>query len=148
MAQSKKRTIGRNDKVDLPEFDLYELSAKVDTGASLSAIHCHRIRKVKKDGVLQLKFNLLDPLHPKYNEQVFYAHKFELRTIKNSFGNSEKRYVIKTKIHVFGKEMVIEFSLSNRGNLRFPILLGRRFISGKYIVDVTKVNLSYKESKK
>ena len=148
MALSKKRIIGRSDKIDLPEFDLYELSAKVDTGAGLSAIHCHRIRKVKKDGVMQLKFNLLDPLHPKYNEQVFYASKFELRTIKNSFGHSEKRYIIKTKIVIFGKKLMIEFSLSNRGNLRFPILLGRKFITGRYIVDVTKMNLSYKESKK
>ena len=139
-----KTTIGRSDKIDLPQMNLFDIDAKIDTGADGSAIHCHHIELVKRKGEKLLHFILLDPSHPDYNNKSFYFKEFKRRTIKNSFGASEIRFVISTTVVLFGKEMRTEFSLSYRGNLNFPILLGRKFLYRKYVVDVARSNLSYR----
>jgi len=140
-----KTTIGRYDKIDLPEMELFDIEAKIDTGADGSAIHCHHIELIKKKGENLLHFILLDPSHPNYDNRSFYFKNFKKRTIKNSFGVSERRYVITTDVVVFGKRRPTEFSLSYRGNLTFPILLGRRFLYRKFVVDVSRSNLSYRK---
>ena len=139
-----KKLIGRSDKVDIPELHLFDLDAKVDTGAYTSAIHCHQIKVVKKGGKRMLHFVLLDPAHPAYNEKALYFDKFARRTIKNSFGQSEKRYIIKTIVEIFGKPIKTEFSLSNRGSLKFPVLLGRKFLQGRFYVDVSVFDISFR----
>ena len=42
-------TIGRRDRIDLPQLDLINLEAKVDTGAYGSALHCHHIEIVEEE---------------------------------------------------------------------------------------------------
>ena len=69
--------IGRSDLVDLPKLDLYNIEAKIDTGAFTSAIHCHNIRKVKTKKGRAIAFNLLDPSHPEYNEKEFILKNYE-----------------------------------------------------------------------
>lgn len=140
----EKQVIGRYDKIDLPELHLLDLDAKVDTGAFTSAIHYHHAEIINRGGKKVLHFTLLDPSHPDYNSKSFYFEKFEERKIKNSFGDSEERFVIRTRITLFGKDYESDFSLSNRGNLKFPILLGRKLLKKGFVVDVAKTNLSFK----
>lgn len=145
MKKALKKTLGRVDKVDLPEMELFGIDAKIDTGAYTSAIHCHNInKKINKKGERVIHFNLLDPAHPAYNEKEYELKNFKTRKIKNSFGQSEKRFIIKTDIELFGKIYTTEFSLSDRGNLKYPILLGRKLLQGKFLVDVSRYDLSYK----
>ena len=143
-----KITIGRKDKANFPELGLKDLDLKMDTGAYTSAIHCHKIKTKKKDGKTILSFNLLDPSHPQYQNKEFSTENFSEKRIKNSFGSSEKRFIIQTDIMLFGQKYDIELSLSERGEMRFPILIGRRFLIGKFIVDPAKYDLSYKRRKK
>lgn len=143
-----KSTIGRYDIVDLPSMDLFGLSAKVDTGAFTSAIHFHHAEVIQKDGKKVLHFTLLDPSHPEYNDKDFYFEEYSTREIKNSFGQTEERFVIETEIVLFGKSYVTEFSLSDRGSLKFPLLLGRKLLKREFLVDVSRTNLSYKHKLK
>ncbi len=147
MNSKDKIVIGRYDVVDLPLLDLFQLDAKVDTGAYTSAIHYHHAEIIRKDGEDVLHFTLLDPTHPEYNDKSFYFSKFRKRVIKNSFGQSEERFVIETDIKIYGRVFTTELSLSNRGNLKFPILLGRKLLSKGFIVDVSRTNLSFKQKK-
>ncbi len=142
-----KTIIGRSDRIDLPDLHMFNLEAKIDTGAFTSAIHYHRAEVVSIDGKNVLHFTLLDPEHPEFNGKNFYLENYEMRHIKNSFGESEERYIIKTTIILFGKAYEAEFSLSNRGNLKFPILLGRKLLEKGFVVDVSRKNLSYKQKK-
>jgi hypothetical protein len=144
----KKITIGRKDKANFPELGLKNLDIKMDTGAYTSAIHCHKIEKREVEGQEQVVFTLLDPSHPQYNNQEFSTEKYHEKRIKNSFGHSEKRFVIQTDILLFGRRYPIELSLSERGEMKFPILIGRRFLMGKFIVDSSKYDLSYKRKLK
>ena len=146
--KKKKITIGRKDKANFPELGLENLDIKMDTGAYTSAIHCHKIEKKEQDGKDVVVFTLLDPSHPQYNKQEYSAVKYREKHIKSSFGASEKRYVVETDIMLFGEKYPIELSLSERGEMKFPILIGRKFLMGKFIVDPSKYDLSYKKQTK
>jgi hypothetical protein len=140
----KKIIIGRKDKGDFPDLELRNIDLKIDTGAYTSAIHCHKIKTKEINGNQILTFTLLDPSHKQYGDKEFSTDKFREKRIKNSFGSSEKRFVIKTSIRLFGKKYAIELSLSERGEMRFPILIGRKFLMGKFIVNPSEYDLSYK----
>lgn len=144
----EKQVIGRKDKIDLLKMRLSDIDAKIDTGAYTSAIHCHNIKIVEKSGKKYVSFNLLDPSHPKYNEKRYRMQLHSKKKIKNSFGNSEERCIVQTYITIFGKKYEIEFSLSDRSKMDYPVLLGRKLLKKGFVVDVSKSNLSYKQKVK
>jgi hypothetical protein len=136
--------LGRSDRINLPGLGLFNIHAKIDTGAYTSSLHCSRAEVV--NGVLE--FVLLDDEHPEFTGMKFVFKEFTEREIKNSFGVAEKRYVISTSVKIFDEEIITEFSLSDRDALRFPILLGRKILRDRYLIDVTKKNLSYRSNRK
>lgn len=90
---------------------------------------------------------MLDEEHPGYTGSKFVFKKFKQKQIRNSSGESELRYVIKTQIKIFERLIRAEFSLSNRGNLRFPVLLGRKILRDRFLIDITKKDLYYNSKK-
>ena len=136
--------LGRYDRVDLPELGLTNIHAKVDTGAYTSSLHCHEAHVVGDT----LEVILLDEEHPEFTGMKFAFHQFEERDIRNSFGEVERRFVIITTLRIYHEEITTEFSLSNRGSLKFPILIGRKILRNRFLIDITKKNLSYKEKRR
>lgn len=136
--------IGRSDRVDLPELGLLDIHAKIDTGAYTSSLHCSHATIVNG----KLEFVLLDDEHPEFTGMKFSVEEFTRREIKNSFGVSELRYIIFTDIIIFGEVIHAEFSLSDRDNLKFPVLLGRTILRKRFHVDVARTNLSFKQKNK
>lgn len=142
-----KRTIGRFELIDLPDLNLKDIPAKIDTGAYTSSIHCDKIQIVIKEGNKFLKAHFYSLSGKKKKKHILYFLEFEKKRIKNSFGKSEWRYVVKKKVKIFDELIETDFSLSNRTNLKFPVLLGRKFLKGKFVVDVAKSNLNKKIKK-
>ena len=132
--------LGRSDRVDLPGLGLYNIHAKIDTGAFTCSLHCSRAEVVNG----QLEFVLLDDEHPEFTGLKFVFKEFTEREIKNSFGVAEKRYIIHTTVKIFDDEIMAEFSLGDRDAMRFPILLGRKILRDRFLIDVRKKNLSYR----
>jgi hypothetical protein len=135
-----KILLGRTDIVDFPKLELFKIDIKVDSGAYTSSFHCHSIQEEK--GVLKCQF--LDPKHEKYHEKYFTFTEFTQKMVKSSNGIIENRYLIKTEILIFSEIHSIELSLTERGSMKFPVLLGRKFLSKKFMVDTSKKNLSFK----
>lgn len=150
MAKRKRNkiTIGRRDKISLPELELEDLDAKVDTGAYTSSLHVKNIKEITKKGEAWVRFKLKHPHHPAYNNKQIKLPIFAHKPIKNSFGEIEKRYIIKTHIVIFGKSYLTEFSLADRSQMECPVLLGRKFLYRKFMVDVDQKDLSYKRKLK
>ena len=142
------RLIGRRDRIDLPGLGYWNIKAKVDTGAYGSAIHCSHMKVVQRDGKPCLSFMLLDPEHPEFREEVHYASHFHEKVVKNSSGEGEQRYIIKTEVVLFGKSIPTEFSLTDRSDMKYPVLLGRKFLRRRFIVDVRLKDVSYKRKNK
>lgn len=133
--------MGRREKVSFPELDLFDIEAKVDTGAYTSALHCHDIGLKNRNNKQVLCFKLLDPLHPDYNECEQIFEEYIQKEIKNSFGEKESRFIINTKIKIGRKIVKTQFSLTNRGSMRYPVLLGRKLLQKRFLVDVTSIYL-------
>lgn len=142
----EKKIIGRKDKADFPDLDLYNINIKIDTGAYTGSLHCHKI--IINEGNNKVKFNLLDPLNPDYNEKIYRLPIHKIKKVKSSSGESESRVFIKTNILIFNETFEIELSLTNRENMKFPILIGRKFLRNRFVVEISKSNLSYKQKKK
>jgi hypothetical protein len=132
--------IGATDIVDLPELDWFQVPVRIDSGATTSAIHCSRVRLVKEGDEDRLQFYL--DKKKGAPQQSFIVSDFKETIVRNSSGKEEKRYVIKTRITLFGKKIRTEFSLANRRKMTYPILLGRKLLKNRFLVDVSQKNLS------
>lgn len=140
------RIIGRTDIVDLPDLGLHNVDVKIDSGAYTSSIHCSRIKVIKEaDGTEAITFTIPgSKLHEKGIHR-FSVKDFEERSIRSSNGHLQKRFVIQSHIVIFGKRIQTEFSLADRSRMKYPVLLGRQLLSKRFLIDVNKTNLSYKE---
>lgn len=132
----KKGIIGRVERVALPAFDIKNIPAKIDTGADLSSIWATDI--IEKDGILQ--FKLFGKASKSYTGQIIKFDKphYLLTRIANSFGHSELRYVVKLQLKLNGKLVKATFTLSDRSNKTYPILIGRKLLNRRFLVDVSK----------
>jgi|SRR5690606_20462904 len=136
--------LGRYDRIDLPELGLSNLHAKIDTGAYSCTLHCMRAEVVNG----KLEFILLDEEHPEFTGMKFVFDKFNQRNVKNSFGEVERRFVITTTIRIFEEDIETTFSLSNRGSLKFPVLIGRKILRNRFLIDVMRINQSFRHKRK
>lgn len=128
------RILGRTEVVSLPEFELNNLPAKIDTGAYSSSVDC---KEVKLNGDV-LEFVLLNPSRAGYTGKKIQTRRFERTDVTNSNGVSE-RFVIFTNIKLKDETFEARLTLANRSKLRYPVLVGRKFIRGaRYLVDVSK----------
>lgn len=142
-----KKLIGRREKITLPEWSLKNVTGKIDTGAYTSSIHCEFVEEKEEDGKKVLFFKVLEPSDKKYNGKIIRSESYSQKKVKNSFGQAEIRYKVTTKVIMFGVEFDAEFTLTDRSKMRNPILLGRKILIGRFIVDVQEVNLSKKSLK-
>tara|TARA_R110001592_G_scaffold141623_1_gene363397 strand:- start:884 stop:1351 length:468 start_codon:yes stop_codon:yes gene_type:complete len=134
--------IGRQDFINLPEFGLKDVEAKIDTGAYTSSINCSKVKLTKVDGVPTLTFQLsANKIHEK-KARKFSTTNFKKKKIRSSNGVTEERFIIKTIAVLMRRRVNAEFSLTDRSKMKFPILLGRKLLTNRFIVDVSKKDLS------
>ncbi|MCY4780504.1 RimK/LysX family protein [Sphingobacterium sp. UT-1RO-CII-1] len=141
----EKRIIGSIETVDLPEIGLYQILAKIDTGAETSVLHCERYVVFEENGHRFIRC-FIDG-HPENHSGQLIEVTFPIyreRTVKSSFGQAETRHIFITKIKLHNELFDIKLSVRDRSSMTYPMLLGRNFISGKFLVDVSKKNLSKK----
>lgn len=140
MVKMTKKVLGRVDKVDFPLLKLNTIDVKIDTGAYTSAIHCSEI--IEKGKQLICTFESVG--HPNFSAKKVIFKSFSRTDVKSSNGYKENRYKIKSEIVIFGKKYKINLTLSTREDMKFPVLIGRQFLSKKFLVDVDLEDLSYK----
>ncbi|WP_317192427.1 ATP-dependent zinc protease family protein [Sphingobacterium faecale] len=137
----EKLIIGRYEIVDLPELGMYNIESKIDTGAETSVLHCEDFEIIEKDGHRFITCHI----KPHLEEEEILTLTFPIhreRVVKSSFGQTETRHIFLTKIRMFDQLFDIKLSLRDRSSMSYPMLLGRNFISGKFLVDVSKKGLA------
>jgi hypothetical protein len=131
----KIRLIGRREFIQLPLMDIGPIEAKIDTGAYTSSLHCENISIVYENSKPVLYLTIESE-----GTKTFRYESFTQKKIKNSFGEMEERFVIKTIIRIGKKKIWTSVSLSNRDNMRYPALIGRRMLKGKFIIDPNQIH--------
>jgi hypothetical protein len=119
--------------------------AKVDTGADRSAIWASKV-KVSPDGVLS--FALFGLGSPHYTGKLFKRTDFAVAKIKSSNGTTELRYRTHLTVTIGGRTIRSLFYLADRSTQKFPILIGRRTIRGKFVVDVRQATIKLQKPRK
>lgn len=141
MNKKKKKTIiGRTEKIDFPDLGLSAIEAKIDTGAYSTAIHAHKIWLETMEGKEILNFELLDPKNKLYRKMTIRTSNFYRKNVRSSNGRIEKRYMIKTNMVLGGLKRKTDLSLTNRGKMRYPVLVGRKILKKGFLVDVSITN--------
>ena len=128
--------IGSNTLISICGRD--SVPAKIDTGADSSSVWVSHLR-IDKDGVL--KFRLFGESSPFYNGKVIKRKDFKVAVVRSATGEEQIRYRTHLPVKINGKKIRILFNLSNRSKNNFPVLIGRRSISGKFLVDVSKLEV-------
>ncbi|MBM3428126.1 MAG: ATP-dependent zinc protease [Bacteroidetes bacterium] len=132
--------IGRREMIHLPEWGGFFIPAKIDTGAFRTAVHCDSYIEKEKDGITILEVTFTWEDQEKTHVVIF--DKFKKRIIKNSFGQTEERYCVRTPIKIGQRTIQSEVTLTNRSDMKYPVLLGRKTIGKKFLVDVSNINLN------
>jgi len=109
MAVKKKKELGWQELVDLPEIKIKKIKAKIDTGANLATLHARNLRVRKKEGIKFIYFDI-PPLPGKKKNRVRKGELLGYRRIKSSDGLIEKRPYIKTAMKLDGivKKICVE----------------------------------------
>lgn len=128
MADSRGQTqivIGWREWIALPDLNLPVVKAKLDTGAKTSALHAFNIEPFFDRGRLKVSFQV-HPLHEHLDIIVSCsADVVDYRSVSDSGGHREKRYVIMTQITIGGLAFPIEVTLANRESMTHKMLIGR-----------------------
>ena len=78
-------TIGRTEIIDLPELGLYNINAKIDTGATTSVLHCEDFEIIEKDGQKYINCHI----RTSFEQEEILTFSFPIyleRKVKSSFG--------------------------------------------------------------
>jgi hypothetical protein len=129
---TKPQILGAFEPVSFPKYKMENIMAKMDTGAYTGALHCTTIKEIVKPSGIKLELSPFD--NP---ELIIRTSDFVVRQVRSSNGSAERRYFINTTIKVRGKTYPILLSLANRSEMKWSVLIGRRFLrENNFVVDV------------
>lgn len=129
-----KSVIGRAESIDfLDDAGCINVPAKIDTGAYSSSVWVSNISE--SNGTLE--FELLGPGHELYTGTKIHTKDYKSVIVQNSFGKSEKRFGVELQVNFCGKRLTSFFTLSDRSKKIYPVLIGRKLLKGRFLVDVS-----------
>lgn len=140
-------TLGWREWISLPTLGISSIKAKVDTGARTSALHAYFVEPYVKENVHYVRFGIHTNQNNNEQKIICNAPLLEERTITDSGGHAELRYVIETTIIIGNLERMIEITLTNRDTMKFRMLVGRTALNDFYSVNPAASYLSGKPPK-
>lgn len=135
--------IGETEFLFINEADCV-FDSRIDTGATTCSIHALDIEEFERDGEAWVSFKLINPS----NDQAVELEKKVARVAKiTGRGGKEahKRYVVPLEATIGKRTIKVEFSLTDRTDFEYPLLVGRNLLRGLAMVDVSQV---YTQGKK
>lgn len=142
-----KVVIGRAEELSFVELGINDIPAKTDSGAYRSAIHASKIHLDTEKN--ELSFVLLGG-HPMFDSAgtTLKTNTFNRVSITSSFGHEELRYEVKLRVKLGPKVFWASFTLADRSKKIYPILLGRKMLNGRFLIDTHETSVNRVELKK
>lgn len=112
------------------------LRARIDTGAATSSLSTANVEKFERDGKNWVRFDLVQEGLASINLEARLLRTVKIR--QASMQHGERRYVVRLALQLGDFVEEAEFTLADRANMRYPILLGREFLRDVAVVDVAK----------
>ena len=128
------------ERVELLDGNL-SVKAKLDTGAATSSLDATNIERFRRDGERWVRFTVTDP----ETEEILELEKplsRNVRIVRHS-GEHQRRAVVRIPLCFGPFEREVEFSLIDRSNFIYPVLLGRSALKGHALVDSGETFINY-----
>ena len=132
--------IGWREWISLVDFKNFHLKAKIDTGATISALHATHIEEFNFKGVKYVKFRLYQSKSYKMIKKPVVGYKM----IKNSFGKKQLRPLINISIKIGNDTIDTIITLTTRSQMTYPVLIGRSTLNNNYRINPKKSFLTGK----
>jgi hypothetical protein len=113
------------------------MKAKLDSGAKSNAIHAEDIEEYMEDGKEMVRFKILKDHADPGSESVVIERPL-VREVNIKIRNTdvrESRLAVRLEFCLAGEIYNTVFTLANRSNFNYPLLLGRDFLKNKILVD-------------
>jgi len=126
--------IGWREWLALPALGLPAVKAKIDTGARSSSLHVADVESFERNGRTWLRFAVAPR---RRGGRLFHceAPASDRREVTDSGGRITQRWFVRTDVELGGRRFSAEINLTNRGDMLFPMLLGRTALRGRFRVD-------------
>lgn len=144
MVKQEKTIIGRTAKVNFPADNVRDVPAKIDTGADSSSIWASELHI---DDEYNLHFVLFAKGSPFYTGVKHKTKQYKVRLVRSSNGTQQIRYSIKLTIVLGGRRVRGSFTLADRSQNIYPVLVGNRLLYRKFLVDVSRGTIRTEEQK-
>ena len=108
------------------------LPARVDTGAASSSLDVCELKVSHRE----VRFSLPD----RCGGVRIALPLVTRRHIKATEGETERRPVVEIEICLAGRRFLTEFTLNDRSKMKYPVLIGRRTLDGRFLVDTSLQN--------
>lgn len=134
-----RKIIGRRAIAILPELNIESVVAKIDTGAYSSTLHAVNIHIEKKGATDELVFDIIpgEFIQTKSGKtETYRVRDFYTQKVRSSNGHIQVRYTIKTKISLDNIRFMASITLSDRSAMGYPLLIGRKLLRSRFIVNV------------
>ena len=142
------RMLGWREWLGFPDLGLIQIKAKVDTGARTSCLHAFFVEPFEREGEAWVRFGI-HPRQGNTSEEAWCEARLkDQRTVRDSGGHEELRYVIETVVRIGTRDHLIEVTLTDRDTMKFRALLGRTAIRGHYLVDSGRSYVQGKRKRK
>jgi hypothetical protein len=113
------------------------MKAKLDSGAKSNAIHAENVEQFMKDGKEMVRFTILKE-HDDPDSEAVEMERPLVREVNIKIRNTEEResrLAVRLEFCLAGEIYNTVFTLANRSNFNYPLLLGRDFLKNKILVD-------------
>lgn len=130
-----KIVLGEAEIVYLEPADI-KMQARIDTGATTSSLHAENIERFERDGERWVRFQT----RRKEGEEPIPMELPVTRRLKIKTTNEsqDSRPVVEVNVRIGKHTERIEVSLVDRLHYEFPLLIGRNFLKGIAVVDVSR----------
>ncbi|MTI78720.1 MAG: ATP-dependent zinc protease [Marinobacter sp.] len=141
---SKGRADRLKGKVIVGEVENFYLAgpgliykARIDSGAETSSIDARNITRFERDGSNWVRFDVPVPGADKFVTLEKEISR-RVRVIQASADEAERRVVVELQFFIGDHRQVAEFTLADRTNLTYEVLIGRNILRDVMLVDVGK----------
>ncbi|WP_420195706.1 MULTISPECIES: ATP-dependent zinc protease family protein [Marinobacter] len=113
-------------------------TARIDSGAETSSIHARNVKRFERDGSNWVRFEV--PVPGADGEWVTMEREISrrVRVIQASAEEAERRVVVELQFAIGDHQQVAEFTLADRTNLTYEVLIGRNVLRDVMLIDVGK----------
>jgi hypothetical protein len=125
------------EDVTFPDYGI-TIDAKLDTGADSSSLGVADLDRFRRGGKTWYRFTIqgADGKTATVEQQTNRVARILRAEVKDTL-----RPIVRLKVCLAGQEAVTDFTLTNRSEQRTMVLIGRRFLASRILVDSGRTHL-------